>query len=247
MFDEMVESKTEGRSRSRWAFPISALTHVVIVAVVVGASYLVVEAVKETGTPIIVVAVPSPPPPPPPPPPPAGSSATPETARVPQIEPEPFVQPKDVPAEPPVIEEEKGQADGDVGGEIGGEVGGKPGGKIGGTLGGEIGGVLNGVLDGAGDRPILPTPDMVQPVLIHKVTPEYPETMRVTRRHGKVILQAVIDVNGNVGEVTVLRTSNAMFNENAIAAVQKWKYSPALRDGKPVAVYFTVVVEFELN
>jgi TonB family protein len=50
-----------------------------------------------------------------------------------------------------------------------------------------------------------------------------------------------------VEEVRILRSSNQVFDEAAIEAVRKWEYQPAQQDGRPVAVYFTVVVEFELR
>jgi protein TonB len=64
---------------------------------------------------------------------------------------------------------------------------------------------------------------------------------------GKVICQAVIGTDGTVKDVTILRSSNSLFDQAAIQAVRKWKYKPASQNGRPVSVYFTVVVDFELN
>jgi len=88
---------------------------------------------------------------------------------------------------------------------------------------------------------------MVLPVIIKKVEPNYPDVARRARIEGKVILQAVVDKNGNVGEVTVLSSNNPMFNDNAIEAVKQWKYKPALQSGRPVAVYYTIRVDFRLR
>ena len=93
--------------------------------------------------------------------------------------------------------------------------------------------------------------DVSNPVLIEetKVQPEYPELARVARIEGNVILQAVIETDGSVAEVEVLRCNrpNMGFEDTAIAAVKQWQYKPALQNGKPVAVYFTVFVEFKLH
>jgi protein TonB len=93
--------------------------------------------------------------------------------------------------------------------------------------------------------------DVTNPVLIPetKVDPEYPELARVARLEGNVILQAIIHADGTVGEVQVLRSNrpNMGFEEAAIGAVQQWRYEPALQNGKPVEVYFTVFVEFKLH
>lgn len=93
--------------------------------------------------------------------------------------------------------------------------------------------------------------DVTNPVLIPetKVEPEYPELARVARLEGNVILQAIIHSDGSVGDVEVLRTNrpNMGFEDAAIAAVTQWRYKPALQNGKPVEVYFTVFVDFKLH
>jgi protein TonB len=81
------------------------------------------------------------------------------------------------------------------------------------------------------------------------VEPEYPELARVARVDGQVILQAIVRKDGSVGDVTVIRANrpNLGFEDNAIKAVSQWRYQPALQNGKPVEVYFTVVVDFSLH
>jgi len=89
------------------------------------------------------------------------------------------------------------------------------------------------------------------PVLIEstKRTPVYPELGRKARLTGSVILEAVVQKDGSVSEIKVLRTPRAGmgFEEAAIDAVRQWRFRPALRNGVAVDAYFTVVVEFELT
>jgi protein TonB len=93
--------------------------------------------------------------------------------------------------------------------------------------------------------------DVTNPVLIPetKIEPEYPELARVARLEGNVILQAIIHSDGAVGDIEVLRTNrpNMGFEDAAIEAVLQWRYKPALQNGKPVEVYFTVFVDFKLH
>jgi len=93
--------------------------------------------------------------------------------------------------------------------------------------------------------------DVTNPVLIQesKVEPEYPELARVARLEGNVILQAIIQADGSVGSIEVLRTNrpNMGFEDAAILAVSQWAYKPALQNGRPVEVYFTVFVDFKLH
>ncbi len=95
--------------------------------------------------------------------------------------------------------------------------------------------------------PIEVTEGVTPPQLQDKITPRYPEEARLARTEGRVILRAVIDENGNVRDVSVLRSSDPVFDDAAIEAVERWKYAPAVQDGRPVSVYFTVVVEFKLH
>ena len=82
-----------------------------------------------------------------------------------------------------------------------------------------------------------------------KKTPRYPELARRAKVQGKVILQAVVRKDGTVGDVQVLQSpgSKLGFDEAAIEAVRQWRYKPGLQNGKPVDVYFTIIVEFYLT
>jgi periplasmic protein TonB len=104
--------------------------------------------------------------------------------------------------------------------------------------------------DGTGTgtgEPLDLTPEMVRPVLVHKVSPVYPDVPRKARLEGRVTVQAVIGLDGSVESVEILRTSNPLFNDAALAAVRQWRYRPATMNGVPVRVFFTVEVGFVLR
>ncbi len=92
---------------------------------------------------------------------------------------------------------------------------------------------------------------VTEPVLIQetKIKPEFPELARAARIEGKVILQAIINKDGTVGDVTVLQCNRPGlgFEDEAIKGVKQWRWKPALQGDKPVDVFFTVVVEFSLS
>ena len=98
--------------------------------------------------------------------------------------------------------------------------------------------------DGQGVDPLEMTGDMVRPVLLEKVSPSYPQTARRAGLGGRVTVRAVIAPDGSVESVEVLASTNPLFNEAAVDAVRKWRYRPALMNGRPVRVYFSVVVDF---
>ena len=52
---------------------------------------------------------------------------------------------------------------------------------------------------------------------------------------GDVVLDATIDEYGHIRDVKVLKSLGASIDTVVIATVQRWVYTPAKRDGKPVA------------
>jgi TonB family protein len=62
--------------------------------------------------------------------------------------------------------------------------------------------------------------------LVRKVQPVYPAVMQSARVSGQVQLDAIIHADGTIGDVTVLRSTNGVFAQSAIAAVKQWKYTP---------------------
>jgi protein TonB len=101
-----------------------------------------------------------------------------------------------------------------------------------------------GVGDGQGDDPLDMTGDMVRPVLLEKISPSYPQVARKAGLGGRVTVRAVIAPDGSVESVEVFASTNPLFNEAAVDAVRRWRYRPALMNGRPVRVYFSVVVDF---
>ena len=92
--------------------------------------------------------------------------------------------------------------------------------------------------------------DVLEPVLIEssKVLPRYPELARRAGVPGRVILEAIIQADGTVSSVRILRETppGLGFAESAADAVVRWRYRPGTQYGRPVAVSFTVTVEFLL-
>lgn len=94
--------------------------------------------------------------------------------------------------------------------------------------------------------------DVTHPTLIpeSKVEPAYPESMRSAGKEGSVILQVLIDETGRITETEVLKAAPDDLPElidSATSAVSQWRYEPAMQGDKPVAVYFTVFIEYSLG
>ncbi len=76
--------------------------------------------------------------------------------------------------------------------------------------------------------------------------PKFPKKERKARHQGTVILTLVVGSDGLPRDIKVSRTLSPEFDEAAMDAVKKWKFSPAMRDDKPVAVQIKVEVNFHL-
>jgi periplasmic protein TonB len=84
------------------------------------------------------------------------------------------------------------------------------------------------------------------PSVLLKVEPEYSEEARKAKFQGTVILFVVVDEKGNPRELKVIRPLGLGLDQKAIEAVEKWKFRPGMKDGKPVAVQATIEVNFRL-
>jgi len=124
------------------------------------------------------------------------------------------------------------------------------GGGIGKGYGGGIGnGRGNGVGDGSGGGMgggIRIGPGMTPPVPIFSPEPEYSEEARKAKFQGTVRLSLVVDEHGLPTAVKVITPLGLGLDQKAIEAVEKWKFKPGMKDGKPVAVQASVEVNFRL-
>ena len=79
--------------------------------------------------------------------------------------------------------------------------------------------------------------------------PEYPVEAMKARLQGDIRLEVVVGKDGTVQKARVLEPvpELAELEKAAVAAVRQWVYEPWLKDGKPQAVIFNVVVSFKLH
>jgi periplasmic protein TonB len=84
------------------------------------------------------------------------------------------------------------------------------------------------------------------PSILFKVEPEYSEEARKAKFQGTVLLFVVVDEKGNPRDIKILRPLGLGLDQKAVEAVEKWKFSPGKKDGKPVPVQAQIEVNFRL-
>jgi protein TonB len=84
------------------------------------------------------------------------------------------------------------------------------------------------------------------PIAIYTPDPEFSEEARKAKFSGNVVVSLIVDRDGKPRNVHVLRGVGMGLDEKAVEAVQQYKFKPALQNGKPVAVYLNVEVNFQI-
>jgi protein TonB len=85
-----------------------------------------------------------------------------------------------------------------------------------------------------------------KPIPIYQVEPEFSEEARKAKFMGLPLVGLIVDKNGLPQNVHIIRGVGMGLDDKAIEAVKQWRFKPAREDGKPVAVYLNIEVNFEI-
>ncbi|MGA2960563.1 MAG: energy transducer TonB [Candidatus Korobacteraceae bacterium] len=85
------------------------------------------------------------------------------------------------------------------------------------------------------------------PRAISSPDPTYTSTAQKAKVQGSVELWLVIDSEGFPRKIEVKKSLRPDLDDQAVLAVQKWRFAPATKDGQPVAVRVRVIVNFRLS
>lgn len=80
-----------------------------------------------------------------------------------------------------------------------------------------------------------------------RTPPQYPYALRSKGVQGEAVVECVVTAQGEVTGVTVIRCTDPLFGEAAVAAVSQWKFNPGMKGGVPVATRMQVPIAFSLN
>jgi len=117
-------------------------------------------------------------------------------------------------------------------------------------LGGSDGSGLNDGIGGrSGGGPPGPGGDVTPPVPILQVQPKYTTDAMLAKIQGSVRLSVVVRADGTVGDVKVLDSLDPLhgLDARAIEAARAWRFKPGMRQGRPVDVLVTLILDFRLH
>ena len=245
----MLELPSEYKHRNPLEWVCAALIHAVVLAALITAPLYFTDAIDLKAFQNTWLAEPVPPGPPPPP------AAAPQAQRSMKsvtrlVQGGRMMAPSVIPKNISIIKEaplppETG----------GGVVGGVPGGVPGGTLGGVLGGIIGGSASPVASVAPPPPPEKRVIRVGGKVDPpkqtyaaevKYPAIAKVAKVAGVVVIDAIIDEQGNVVQAHVVSGPGLLIGA-ALESVVKWKYEPTRLNGEPVSVEMHVQVHFTLQ
>ena len=85
------------------------------------------------------------------------------------------------------------------------------------------------------------------PMAKYAPEPDMSDEARKARYQGTVVVRVVIDKNGLVSRISVVRVLGMGLDAQAVSAVRNWRFQPATREGQPVAVEMIIQTTFELH
>ena len=82
--------------------------------------------------------------------------------------------------------------------------------------------------------------------LVERVAPVYPAAARAARQTGSVEIHAVIDIDGTLKDLEIVKGGSKLLEDSALEAARKWRYEPYRCGGLPVEVDTTMSINFSL-
>ena len=110
--------------------------------------------------------------------------------------------------------------------------------------------LIPGILGSAGsstqDEPIWVSPKLVRKRMTYKTRPKYPVMAKINYIQGKVLLEYVVDVEGQVKQIHVVK-GHPFLAIPAMDAIRKWRYKSMMIKGRKTAVRTRTQVDFRLT
>jgi periplasmic protein TonB len=99
-------------------------------------------------------------------------------------------------------------------------------------------------------RPVYrPGNGVTPPQVVRRVDTKYTDAARRAKVQGTVVVECVVNTDGTVGSVRVVRSLDTVYglDEEALKAAKQWRFTPGTRMGVPVPVLISLEMTFSLR
>jgi protein TonB len=87
--------------------------------------------------------------------------------------------------------------------------------------------------------------DITPPRAVKQTRPKYPQNAFDQKIEGEVVIEVMIDTKGRVTNARVIKSVPGL-DTAAVDSVKKWRFTPALKNGKPIAFTAHLPVSFKI-
>ena len=84
------------------------------------------------------------------------------------------------------------------------------------------------------------------PKLLQSSEPDFTPSARALKYQAKVLVDFIVGTDGIPSKLAVKHAAGLGLDEVAIVAVERYRFSPAMKNGEPVAVELNVEVNFQI-
>jgi TonB family protein len=90
---------------------------------------------------------------------------------------------------------------------------------------------------------------LTMPIPVYEERPQYTPAAMDAKIQGDVLLEAVVLIDGTVGDVSILQSLDPSYglDQQAVDAMRRWTFQPGTRNGEPVRVAVQVQMTFTLK
>ncbi|MCH7613623.1 MAG: TonB family protein [Candidatus Marinimicrobia bacterium] len=86
------------------------------------------------------------------------------------------------------------------------------------------------------------------PVPLSRIKPRYPRKDQRAGIEGLVVVQTYVDSTGKVSETIIIKgVPYSGLDDAAVKAINKMKFKPAQKDGRPIGVWISIPINFRLK
>jgi TonB family protein len=84
------------------------------------------------------------------------------------------------------------------------------------------------------------------PLAVYSPDPDYSDEARGAKYQGTVVLTTIVGPDGRIRDPRIARPVGMGLDEKALEKILAWRFKPATKDDKPVAVEVTIEIQYNL-